>query len=563
MTFVNRKRLFLFSIFIIIFPVVFFIFPESLSANSSAATIVNEIAWMGTGNSANDEWIELYNSSDSQTSLDNWSIKSLSSKFSVSLSGIIPAKGYFILERTNDETLPSIAANQIYSGALANNGENLELLDSSGSLTDSVNCASSWFAGNNSTKQTMERKSASVSGSDPNNWQASLNPGGTPGILNSSGAEEDSNPDEEINQQTQNTTPGNNRVNRLPKAEAGPDITALASQEISFDGTKSSNTDQSLSYLWNFGDGSASDKIIAAHLYEYPGTYVASLSVSDSKNSATDTAKITIYANSIIISEFIPNPEGIDKENEWIELYNNSDRTVDLSGWQVTNSSAKTKPFVFPAGTLILARQFLVLTGLTSKITINNTTGSLKLSYPNGQTEQEIKYEKAKASQSIALSGNNQYFWTAMPTPGMANIVSNTDLVETSLQSPNAVYQAQEAPKTQQSTISASSLQNSVIPQGTITSYSISGTDTEPAPPSETSAAPATLINKIETEPTPAETTQQKNNNQTASLANKLSSPPLLIALIIFLGFTAGLGLVFLRKKLRRQASKVTIDWQD
>jgi PKD repeat protein len=549
----------------LLLPIGFFIFPESISANSSASIIINEISWMGTGNSANDEWIELYNGADSATDLNNWTIKSLTSKFLISLSKIIPAKGYFILERTNDDTLPNVVADQIYSGALGNNGEDLELLDADNSLIDSVNCATGWFAGDNSTKQTMERTDTGAPGDNAGDWQTSLNPGGTPAAANSSGALENTDSDEETEQQTEHPQEelSENQGEQIPKAEAGPDIEALASQEISFDGTKSGNVNQSLSYLWNFGDGSTANEITAAHSYEYPGTYIVSLSVSDSKNSATDTAKVAIYANSIIISEFIPDPEGADKENEWIELYNNSDRAADLSGWQIANSSAKTNPFIFPASTIILARQFLVLAGLTSKITINNTAGSLKLSYPNGQTGQEIKYEKAKAGQSIALSGNNQYFWTAMPTPGMANIISNAALVGTSLQPPGATYQAQEAPKTRQSAISANSLQNSTAPQGTIISYPVSGANIETAPPSGTSAAPATLINKIEEEPTPSETTQQKNGSQTASLANKLSSPPLLIASIILLGFTAGLGLVFLRKKLRRQADKITIDWQD
>ena len=29
----------------------------------------------------------------------------------------------------------------------------------------------------------------------------------------------------------------------------------------------------------------------------------------------------------------IPNPEGKDEENEWIEIYNGSDSIVDISGW--------------------------------------------------------------------------------------------------------------------------------------------------------------------------------------------------------------------------------------
>jgi PKD repeat protein len=570
MTFVNRKLPFLFYCFIILLPIGCFLFPESLSANSNFPVVINEIAWMGIPNNAYAEWIELYSSNPNEEIIITGFTISTDNGLSITIGdenpSIIPPNGYFLILKNTSGDLPGTQANQIYSGKSLRDseGEKLTFKNSNGELLEEINCSNGWFAGNSKTKQTMERKNPGEPGNNAGNWQASLNPSGTPGAPNSSGALENTDLSEEAGQQTgpPQEEPSENQDEQIPKAEAGPDITALINQEISFNGAESGNTNQTLSYLWNFGDGSTSDKITTTHLYKYPGAYIVSLSASNNENSATDTAKITIYANSIIISEFIPNPEGTDKENEWIELYNNSDQAADLSGWQIANSSSGTKPFVFPSGTLILARQFLVLAGPTSKITINNTTGSLKLFYPNGQTEQEIKYEKAKAGQSIALSGNNQYFWTATPTPGMANIISNADLTKTSFQPPGASYQAQETQGTQQNIISANSL-NSNAPQGTIINYSSPASNMETAPSSGQNITPATLANNIETEPAAKEITQQENGNQTASLASKLSSPPLLIASIIFFGLAAGFSLVSLRKKLRRRADKITIDWQD
>jgi len=134
--------------------------------------VINEIAWMGTEISANDEWIELYNNTELPINLAGWVLRG------INLTGIIPAQGFYLLERTDDKTVPDIPADQIYTGALNNNGENLELYDSSGNLIDSANCQAGWLAGDNSTKQTMERK-------DANAWQTSQNPGGTPKAKNS------------------------------------------------------------------------------------------------------------------------------------------------------------------------------------------------------------------------------------------------------------------------------------------------------------------------------------------------------------------------------------------
>ena len=50
----------------------FLIFP----LGAEAAVVINEIAWMGTVSSANDEWLELYNDGTEEVSLDGWIIVS-------------------------------------------------------------------------------------------------------------------------------------------------------------------------------------------------------------------------------------------------------------------------------------------------------------------------------------------------------------------------------------------------------------------------------------------------------------------------------------------------------
>jgi len=162
-------------------PIVLFVFTLAglLSASfvlaaRPADVLINEIAWMGTESSYADEWLELYNNTESSINLDGWILRE------IDLTGTITSRGFYLLERTDDNTLPNIPANQVYAGALNNNGEILELYDSLGNLIDSANCQSGWLAGDNSTKQTMERK-------DDQDWQTSQHPGGTPKAENSQG----------------------------------------------------------------------------------------------------------------------------------------------------------------------------------------------------------------------------------------------------------------------------------------------------------------------------------------------------------------------------------------
>lgn len=153
----------------------------------SAQILINEIAWMGTTVSANDEWLELYNTSDQPVSLEGWQLQASDGNPVISLSGEIVANSYFLLERTDDDTVPEIPADLIFSGSIGNPGENFQLLDSIGNLMDKASFADAWPGGDNTTKQSLERSSLEV-------WATSLEPNGTPRAQNST-AEGSENPE--------------------------------------------------------------------------------------------------------------------------------------------------------------------------------------------------------------------------------------------------------------------------------------------------------------------------------------------------------------------------------
>ena len=162
---------------IIVFVLLFYLSPIKSLASKNLDIVINEIAWMGTTTSANDEWIELYNNTQNPINLDGWILRTGDGTPEIKLSGIILAEGFYLLEKTDDNTVPEIPADLIYKGALSNDGEDLKLFDNSGNLIDETNCSSGWFAGDNSTKQTMEKTSAG--------WQTSKEPAGTPKAKNS------------------------------------------------------------------------------------------------------------------------------------------------------------------------------------------------------------------------------------------------------------------------------------------------------------------------------------------------------------------------------------------
>src|SRR3989338_7247334 len=129
--------------------------------------VINEIAWMGTvskeGESAqaaaNNEWIELYNNGVEPVLLGGWKIVSEDGSPDISLNGVIQGNGYFLLERASDDILPDIQADIVYpyKNALSNSGERIYLKNAAGENIDEINASSGWPAGDNATKETMQK----------------------------------------------------------------------------------------------------------------------------------------------------------------------------------------------------------------------------------------------------------------------------------------------------------------------------------------------------------------------------------------------------------------------
>lgn len=139
---------------------------------------------MGNLNSANDEWIELYNNEEFPLNIDGWILKTKDDGIIIPLKGTIPAKSYLLLERSDDNTVLEEKADIIYTGSLNNNGETLEIYNNENNLVESLDCSSGWFAGDNSLKKTMSKD-------DKGQWKNSLSENGTPRKINNFIIEED------------------------------------------------------------------------------------------------------------------------------------------------------------------------------------------------------------------------------------------------------------------------------------------------------------------------------------------------------------------------------------
>ncbi|MDD3735307.1 MAG: lamin tail domain-containing protein, partial [Candidatus Pacebacteria bacterium] len=135
--------------------------------------IINEVMWGGS------EWIELYNTTDREIQIDNWSIDNAKSgrKPLINISGKIPADGYFLI--CNNEYVNKIKCDFPNSDLslidLPDSNGDLILKDKNGIVIDTA-VGDKWpkgkktGSGENTKYYSMERINPNVSGSEKCNW---------------------------------------------------------------------------------------------------------------------------------------------------------------------------------------------------------------------------------------------------------------------------------------------------------------------------------------------------------------------------------------------------------
>ena len=231
--------------------------------------VINEVAWGGSREDPTGEWIELFNSTDHAISLEGWCLVSSDGSPDILLRGTIPASGFYLLERDDDEAVPGIDADLIYCGALRDGGEALRLLDPTKRIIDTANQEEDrWPAGTNGLGFpawcSMER--IDPTGPDiPVNW-ATHQP------TFSEDGEEDAicgTPKSAFN------------LSPIAEFSVSP-MLAHPGEPFFFDASASFDPNGEItSFVWDFGDETTGKGQKTSHIYVKPGKYMVSLVVTD------------------------------------------------------------------------------------------------------------------------------------------------------------------------------------------------------------------------------------------------------------------------------------------
>ncbi len=393
--------------------------------------IINEIAWMGTAANSADEWLELYNPAGEEVDLSGWQLfEAGGTTLIITLSGKIAPGGYFLIERSDDNSVADITADVFgpFGGSgLNNNGEFLVLKNTQGEMVDQIDASSGWPAGESATKSTMERRSdgawqtndgVTINGRDVGgnaiigtpkaaNSGAGLPPDAS-GSLSQSGTTTPSSQSSVVG----GSSSGSN-INPVGlKAEAGSDVVAEVGQNILFNGASSQGAS---SYKWYLGDGAVGEGASISHSYLYPGVYLVTLEVGNSSQAVSwDQLRVYVYGGKVLINEFSA------AGSQWLELYNPSSQTANIGGWILEGGG---RNFALPAFVVIPPKGFLALAKQITGLDLS-AADSVRLKYPSGAVVDEVKFQKPSAAfDAVAARGNNGFYWTKEATPGEANIV--------------------------------------------------------------------------------------------------------------------------------------------
>lgn len=261
-----------------------------------AAPVINEVAWGGRPDDPTAEWIELYNPGNQAVQLEGWRLYSSDGAPDIWLHGEIPAGGYYLLERGNDETVPGINADLIYEGALRDSGEALFLVDPEGKVADSVNePGKAWPAGTNEFGNppcaSMERIVPTVPGT-AGNW-ATCRRTSPDGLCATPKA-----------QNSVYSTPPQTELALTPSpAHPGEPVLFTAKPK---DG-------KIVAFVWDFGDGSTALGQTVSHTYAQIGTYTVKLKLKNETGAMAQLKTQIKIINEYVLADFSVSPPNSKK----------------------------------------------------------------------------------------------------------------------------------------------------------------------------------------------------------------------------------------------------------
>ncbi|HBO16606.1 MAG: Surface layer protein B [Candidatus Moranbacteria bacterium GW2011_GWE2_35_2-] len=204
-------------------------------------------------------------------------------------------------------------------------------------------------------------------------------------------------------------TPGEeNKFNNLPEVKLKIDEDVYKNIYADFEVEAKDKDKDKLKIAWDFGDGHKSYLEKTRHKYEKEGNYFVSVKVFDGSEDIVRSFAINVEKyprREVKIVEIMPNPSGLDSENEYITVKNDSKKTVNLKGWSVASGASKDKLVNHPIYNSIKIKSGgeRRITRKDSYFSLGNKEAYIELRYPDGKVAYSLKYKEKESIKNNSI----------------------------------------------------------------------------------------------------------------------------------------------------------------
>ncbi|PKP46597.1 MAG: hypothetical protein CVT95_06805 [Bacteroidetes bacterium HGW-Bacteroidetes-12] len=352
-----------------------------------------------------EEFVELHNTTNNVYNLNGW--KFINTTTIKNLPNfVLQPNSFVILCDVSDTALYSPFGDVIgipSFTALTNGGDSLSILDNNNNILNVVSYSDTWYKDNikKNGGWTLERINPFAVCDNSDNWTASMNPvGGTPGTQNS----------------VFDTTPDT----QAPSILSVENITATL-LEVSFSETMDSLSIANAIYTISGGItitgvvvGTNFKSVMLTINPVLDSSTVYTLQIQNATDCSGNTLNPNIYnfgiGNSplefeVVITELFPDPEpsvGLP-EQEYLELFNNTNKIINLAGCFISDLSTNTQITtgkILPGEYVIICHNNFInqftpfgrVIGVSSLPSLNNASDKISLLDPNSNVIHSVTY---------------------------------------------------------------------------------------------------------------------------------------------------------------------------
>jgi PKD repeat protein len=354
--------------------------PATENFSSSTSIRINELL---PNPSDREEFIELFNESDTDLDLFGWMLRDASKTgvYTFPAKSVIKAQSSLVITKDT------------FAFALNNTNESISLFDPTGTLIDAL-------------AYTKSSKDASY------NFVSK-------GVFRWSGIA---------------TPSAENQFTDAPNAKVSLPKTLYKGLSETFTATllHSDNT----TVLWDFGDGHESRLDKATHIYTKTGRYRITLTLSNSIETTTRSFAITVKkfpSQKLSIVAINPNPIGDDTHQETITLLNPSKKKINLKGWSIATGTNKSHlvNHSITINTWVNPAQSITLSDSTLSLNLPNKQGFIEIRKPDKKPLDRVTYTSpATLSEGSVYqqSDANQWVWKVPEKSATENALKTTEV---------------------------------------------------------------------------------------------------------------------------------------